>query len=108
MSKYIQQGDVLIGQIDNIPTEAVLRKNSKFNILQEGEHTGHAHRLDQYEGEFEVYDVPSTKEVYLKVIKPTNLFHEEHKALTIEPGSYKIGIVEEYDPFSKLVRRVID
>lgn len=106
MSKYVQQGDVLLGMIDKIPDDAVPRNNTKFNILQEGEHTGHAHRLDL--GEFQVFDVPKTKEVYLRIVKPTSLFHEEHKALTLDPGDYKIGIVEEYDPFQKLTRKVID
>lgn len=98
---YSQQGDVLIGQCE-IPKEA---KEINTNVLQEGEHTGHAHRL--FEGEFKVFETP-TKEKYLRIVTPTMLRHEEHKQISLSPGDYKIGIVEQYDPFTKLTSRVVD
>jgi hypothetical protein len=98
---YWQQGDVLIGQCE-IPKEAL---QIDTNVLQEGEHTGHAHRL--FEGDFKVFETPS-KEKYLRIVTPTMLRHEEHKQIALNPGDYKIGIVEEYDPFSKMTRQVVD
>lgn len=102
---YLQQGDVLLAKVDEIPAEAVL---TNTNVLQEGEHTGHAHRLDGTTQDFEVFEMPTTKEKFLKVLNPVALRHEEHRAFKIEPGNYKIGIVREYDPFQKLVRKVVD
>lgn len=95
------QGDVLI-----IPAEIpkdVIKINT--NVLQEGEHTGHAHRL--YDGEYEVFET-SKKQKYLRIIKPTQLRHEEHKAFIIDPGVYKIGIVKQWDYDEQEQRNVID
>lgn len=100
--KYLQQGDVLIIPCD-IPNEA---KEIKGNILQEGEHTGHAHRL--FDGSHAMYYDENAAVKYFKVITPVTLKHEEHHAFEIPPGEYRVGIVKEYDPFEKLTRDVMD
>lgn len=102
MKKYQQQGDVLIGQITEIPKDA---KKINTDVLQHGELTGHAHRL--FDGEFEVLERP-TGEKFLNVFTPTMLRHEEHHEQVIAPGAYRIGIVVETDPFEKMTRRVLD
>lgn len=101
MKYYLQQGDVLIIPC-SIPTDT---NKIKTNVLQEGEHTGHAHRL--FDGNFEVYETKE-KVKYLKVVTPVNLRHEEHKAFQIDPGEYQIGIIKEYDPFEQEMRNVLD
>lgn len=99
--KYRQQGDVLLKD-SRIPKDA---KPIKGNVLQHGELTGHAHRL--FNGEYQIFETPE-KEMYLRVVTPTALRHEEHHEIMLPPGEYNIGIVREYDPFEKLERRVID
>lgn len=101
---YQQQGDVLIGMVDKIPSDA---KPIDSNILQHGELTGHAHRLFGEAGDFQVLEQPD-KTKWLMVNRAVNLAHEEHKTQTIEKGAYRIGIVVENDPFEKMTRRVLD
>lgn len=98
---YLQQGDTLYA-----PGE--LPKNLtrlKGGVVQEGKLTGHAHRFEP--ADVELYE-DERKEKYLRVLKPTALTHEEHKTIMFPKGDYKIGIITEYDPLSKLERRVID
>lgn len=101
--EYYQHGDVLLGTVESFP-EDIEKLNT--NVLQEGEHTGHAHRL--FEGKFEVFEQPKTKVKYLRVVEPVALRHEEHKQIDLPPGNYKIGIVKEFDPFEQLTRNVLD
>jgi hypothetical protein len=101
VKEYYQQGDVLIGPCE-IPTEAF---KTDSNVLQEGEFTGHAHRL--HDGEFEVHETPNRTK-YLRALTPVSLRHEEHHEIQLPPGDYKIGIVEEFDPFEDMIRKVMD
>lgn len=103
METYWQHGDVLVKAIDELPAGLV---EAKTNVLQEGEATGHAHRL--YGDGFTVFEEPKTKEKYLRLVQPAALRHEEHKQIDLPPGNYRIGIVREYDHFSEEARRVAD
>ncbi len=98
--KYLQQGDVLLKPCE-IPKSA---KDIKTNVLQEGEHTGHAHRL--YGDGFTIYQDKDTK--YLRLVEPVMLKHEEHKEISLPAGDYVIGIVREYDHLEEEARNVID
>lgn len=86
-----RQGDLLIIRIENIP-QNVVRQSSR--ILAEGEATGHMHELDKGE----VYEKDGT--LYFKVEEnnTTILNHPEHKAVTFDPGTYKVIRQREYEP----------
>ena len=100
---YLQQGDVLL-KPNTIPPQS---KATEGNVLQEGEHTGHAHRLHG-EG-FTVFEHPTTKRKHLRVVKEgVMLRHEEHKAFAVPPGDYEISIVKEFDHFEEETREVVD
>lgn len=99
---YIQQGDTLYYP-EKLP-EGLEKLNT--NVVQEGEATGHAHRLHG-EG-FQLFHNPKTKEKFLRLVEPTSLKHEEHKEIKLPPGDYRIGIVREYDHFSEEARQVAD
>lgn len=101
-SEIIQQGDV---QLFPEPIPKGLEK-FKGNVVQEGEHTGHAHRL--YDGEFQMFECPKTKVRHLRVVTPVNFRHEEHHALTIPPGDYRIGIIQQWNYDEQESQRVID
>ena len=95
-----QQGDVLITKVD----EAQGKKLDHL-VLMEGELTGHAHRISK--GLAELFESGSTK--YLKVLSDEAvLIHEEHGAITIPKGIYRIGRVQEYDHFAEEARAVQD
>lgn len=95
-----QQGDVLIQKVEKV----VSGKKLKHLMLAEGEVTGHSHRVTA--GEAELYEDSGT--LYLHCETECVVTHEEHKAVTIPAGDYKIGIVREYDYVSEEVRRVSD
>lgn len=102
-------GDVIVRAVASIPKGAKPRAGG---VLQEGEHTGHAHRLHpttevitQAPG-FSLFEKDGT--IYARIDALTALRHEEHKEILLAPGNYKIGIIREYDPFEKVIRNVMD
>jgi hypothetical protein len=100
-------GDVIIKCVDTLPTNFDELENEPNNCLAYGELSGHAHQLQ--EGEFEIKvdkDNPTMR--HLRIVKPTALRHQEHKTVMLQPGNYQIGIQQEYDPFTKKLRQVID
>lgn len=97
----IQQGDVLIESVAAIPegAQAVPHKT-----LREGEATGHAHRAVAEDAQlFIVGD-----NLYLRAPSGTEVVHEEHNAVTLPPGDYRIDGVREYDHFAEEARYVAD
>ena len=85
-----RHGDVQIIKVDGIPSDV---KKLDRKELAYGEVTGHAHRID-------VGELFETKngELYLKVDRLTNVSHEEHKTITLEPGYYRVGVKRQYTP----------
>lgn len=105
-SEHYQQGDVLLFKLDKEKgeTKGTLLKTK---VVQEGEHTGHAHRL--VSGDVQIYGDDQGNRKYLKVMSPqATLTHEEHLPTIIEEGEYEIRIVRQKDPFTKLISKVID
>ncbi len=100
MTDY-QQGDVIISRIKEIPEGA---KKLDTLVLREGETTGHAHKVTR--GNATLYEQDGT--LYLRVLTPAEVQHEEHHPQIIPPGDYKIPITREYDHFSEEAREVID
>lgn len=86
----LRHGDVQLIKVEQMPEDVNLLNRKE---LAYGEVTGHAHRID-------VGELFETKhgELYLKVEKLSNLSHEEHKTLTLEPGIYRVGIKRQYIP----------
>lgn len=101
-SGVFQQGDVQLFP-QSIPKGLAKLEG---NIVHEGEHTGHAHRL--FDGKFQLFEEPKTKERWLRVITPVDFRHEEHHARTIPPGDYRIGIIQQWDYETEESKRVVD
>jgi hypothetical protein len=96
----IQQGDVIVVRVLGI-------KGKKLNhlTLAKGEATGHHHTIT--EGDAELYEHEGT--MFLRVnSENATLTHQEHSAVVIPRGDYKINIVREYDHFSEEARKVQD
>lgn len=96
---FYQQGDVILKVVSGC-------KGKKLNhlTLAEGEATGHHHTITK--GDAELYEDNGT--LYLKANEEVELTHQEHNAITLPKGDYKIGIVKEYDHFAEEARRVQD
>ena len=100
----LQQGDVLINQID----EDVAKMNGeKLNhkTLAEGEATGHHHSIVSCLATLFMVD----SIMHMKVESDEAVLrHQEHDEIVIPKGNYQIGIVQEYDHFEEEARRVAE
>jgi hypothetical protein len=96
-----RHGDVLIATVDEIPDSA---KPQPHTILARGEVTGHAHRIAE-PGAAQLWEHGGL--LYLKVIADSaTLVHEEHRAISLPRGSYRVWMQREYTPAE--IRRVVD
>jgi len=97
----LQQGDVTLTKIPDWVTGGVTHDRT----LVVGEATGHHHTLEDTPG----LEVRAVKGVlYARIVEPTQLVHQEHRALTVPPGIWKVGRVREYDHFAEDARPVVD
>lgn len=99
--EYYQHGDVTIKKVVEIPENS---EKKNHLILMDGEITGHKHQV--VDGEAILFEKDGV--LYLKADTKCTVGHEEHKAITIPKGNYKIGRVVEYDPFEDAIRSVRD
>ena len=100
----IVQGDVFCCKVESIPAGA---KKENHLTLAEGEASGHFHKVSV--GVAELYTIPDSVDKFLKVISDTaTITHEEHKPVVLPKGTYKIGIVKEYDYDLEEARQVRD
>ncbi|MGH8907319.1 MAG: hypothetical protein ACRD0K_12525 [Egibacteraceae bacterium] len=96
MEQQYRQGDVLIVATRQLPAGLVPAPRDRGRIvLAEGEATGHAHAIAErgailYEGDGE--------ERFLEVETAVALRHEEHGAITLPPGTYRVIRQREYTP----------
>ena len=97
--------------------ESQSTKDVDVLIVAHGEATGHTHafRMSQQVPDVaitafggtrtRVGDVPE----FIKITgNPAVIKHEEHNALTIPVGHYKVGIVREFDHIARTTRYVMD
>ncbi len=96
----IQQGDVLLSS-GEIPEGA---KRLDHARLAEGEATGHAH-VAIGDG-VELFEKDGT--LYLSAPNGGSVKHEEHKAVDVPAGTWKVERVLEFDHFAEEARRVAD
>ena len=97
MNQY-RHGDLLIVQVNEIPTEA---KPKEGKVLAYGEVTGHKHQMDIGDL-FETID----GKLYLRLKKDGNLTHEEHNRIKLPKGDYQVIHQREYS--SEAIKRVVD
>lgn len=105
--KQFRQGDVLIRQINNIPTGV---KKSKTAVVAEGE----GHHEHKAIGDLEVLEL--NDKFYLAVNTDGKLVHvhtgtetlAEHLPIELEQGFYEIIHQRQYNPYEKAIQRVRD
>lgn len=109
--KYFRHGDVHLVVIPSIPEGGT---DEKSRELEQGEMTGHAHRLmfrhSEGGGAIETAKIIRGLDGVrrLSVTEPTDLAHEEHHTRVIPPGDYEIRRTRETDHMSGVTRHVAD
>lgn len=81
-----------------------------YLVLAHGEST-HKHKVEVKKAEMYEYYDDYLKEncLLLKILEDkTELKHEEHKSIFLDKGIYRVSKINEYDPFEKFTKKVID
>jgi hypothetical protein len=104
-----RQGDVLLipvsGELLPAGARPVPRDARHRLVLALGEVTGHAHAVAARDAElFAVPDEVDRR--FLRIGSTSLLTHEEHRAIPLPPGLYRVVRQREYSP--EAVRRVAD
>lgn len=103
--ELVRHGDLMIKPING----SVKGVAAKKLTLAEGEFTGHSHQLTPGQGGSIVWREPEPEVKEFEVIDvPATLTHEEHEAIELAPGSYRVEIQEAYDYFNEEMRKVVD
>ncbi len=107
-NKMLQQGDVMLVKTNiDISNATLIKKDARGLVLAEGEVTFHYHGIEAAEDEAELIRIGEKMLLHVKAPSVT-LKHQEHKPIEIEKGIWQVGIVQEYDYFSKMTRPVQD
>ena len=121
MTNQFRQGDVLLIQVDKIPTGLKSRQDAK-TILAFGEVSGHHHRFEsgnvlsfykegddspQISGGSLMLRGSRTDVEFVSLTETTPLVHEEHTAIPVEPGNYRVVRQREFSVLDG-IRRVAD
>jgi hypothetical protein len=98
MTSQYRQGDVLLVRIPEPSREErreerqMLAEDGRV-ILAHGEATGHAHAIDAALATlFQLSD----GQLYFRVTGQADLQHEEHRALSLPPGHYRVVRQREF------------
>lgn len=87
VAKHYRQGDILLQEIDKVPSNAVKNVRNGSIVLGEGETAGHRHEILQTEG---VESYSNDGFLYLSVEQDTELVHPEHAKIELAPGNYEV------------------
>lgn len=107
--KTYRQGDVMLVKVSGIPSRGLPEGAKDVTpkdriVLAYGEVTGHAHAVypEAVEGQAEpaikakLWDAGAER--FLQVLEATSLKHEEHTAVALDPGVYRVVRQREYAP----------
>ena len=98
-----QQGDVLLRKLDSMPEGKRGQPTRGRLVLAHGE-SGHAHILEDEEAEL----IQMGERMLLKLGRKATVQHEEHGPVTLSPGIWEVGRVQEYDYLAQMSRAVQD
>jgi len=104
--RFFQQGDVLFFLEEELPENLERKVFKGAVVFAEGESTGHAHTtaVDSF---IETY-TDADENLWANLLKPKVVQHQEHAPVTLPPGTYRVGIVREPDPFTEEIKSVTD
>lgn len=104
MGRIFRQGDVLLVAVDEAPEGPRQRAENGRLVLAHGEVTGHHHSVAVQDAE--LIDA-GARGVFLRIMEATPLEHQEHGAITLPAGDYRVVRQREYVP-AQLPRNVAD
>ena len=84
-----RQGDVLLRRVASLPKRAQPADVGRIKgriVLAEGEATGHHHSVAVADAEL----LQGAEAIYLRVMTPTPLEHQEHAPITLNPGVWQV------------------
>jgi len=90
-----RQGDVLISQIEAFPQGSWTKRET--GVVAYGEATGHSHRVCVEDGA-EVLETEGGVFVRVTAEGGVSIVHEEHRAIVLPRGDYRVTIQREYAP----------
>lgn len=99
-----QQGDVNFRKLKAMPEGKQTVLATKRLVVAEGEHTGHAHVIEDDESEL----IQIGEKMLLKLEKAATIKHQEHNPITLSPGIWEVGRVQEFDYYAMMRRQVVD
>ena len=100
--KTKQQGDVLLRIVTIDTTNGKTIAKGKC-VIAHGE-SGNTHVVEDSEAEL----IQVGERMLLNLGREAVLKHQEHDPITLEPGLYEIGRVNEYDYLSQITKKVTD
>jgi len=103
MKTKLQQGDVILRKIETLPTGGKSVSKGRC-VLAEGEHTGHAHVVEDDGAEL----IQIGEKMILRLGKSATVVHEEHNPIVLDSGVWEVGRVQEFDYFAQMARNVAD
>lgn len=107
MAKLVRQGDVLLVPVEALPEDATEAPRDKGRlVLAYGEVTGHAHVIDAPPETATLFTTADNAR-FLRILAVSDLVHEEHGTVTVEPGIYRLPPQVEYNDQME-PRRVLD
>ena len=93
-----RQGDVLLVKVDSLPAQKKkIERESGRIVLAHGEVTGHAHAISHPGAQLWQSQLKNDWAVYLELNETTELEHEEHACITLEPGFYQVVRQREFN-----------
>ena len=101
MEQY-RQGDVMAVRVDILPKNAKRVKCNGVVTLALGEVTGHSHTVTH--PDVEEFEMGGMR--FFVIPEPCELRHQEHDAITLPPGTYRVVRQREYTP--EAIRNVAD
>ena len=94
MADMYRQGDVLLVRVKELPAKA---KKLPTMIVAYGEVTGHAHKVEVDAGDCVLVE-DEEGNMFVSVGGQATLKHDEHGAVKLDEGHYKVTIQREYAP----------
>ncbi len=99
-----RQGDIVLIRVSEFPKESEeVKPFQGKTVLGFGEVTGHMHAIPLLDAK----QYKSGDKEFVEVFNQTQLRHEEHGPIDLEPGIYEKRIAREYVN-SEIVRKVVD
>ncbi len=114
------QGDAVFFKVKKFPKNLIQDAQTKAGIIADGTGSGHAHQFADL-ASVELFKSEDGKLIYCDVTHEATVTHgrsrifngkeadtDYHNPVTLQPGLYAVGIVDETDWINKTIRRVVD